>query len=279
MKKRIGLLVSLLACVTGSAAMGSLTLSDLALYTDWDNNTVEQVSGNNWNVGCTYRPPFIGTASVNGGYGGYTNNINMAKIPKVKTAVDNDFVALSLWYFVDDGYNPSGDQGLFGIFDAPSSTPVVFRVVSRQSIDKAWANVYDEGGADTSLSPGKAGEVSGYWTFFAFYYDGASGVAQAWSGSQETGNLVTTGQMTGLGQLADLTGVEEVVMGNRPGNNPFSGWIDETAMYDAPISQADAEALFQGGLAGLTVPEIIPEPTTVMLLLAGGLAGLIRRRK
>ena len=53
--------------------------------------------------------------------------------------------------------------------------------------------------------------------------------------------------------------------------NPFSGLIDEVAVFDHALSQAEVTALF--------AESMVPEPSTMLLLGLGGLGGLVVRRR
>ena len=110
-------------------------------------------------------------------------------------------------------------------------------------------------------------------TFTAYFNgesSGASGNENGWSlggGGGQT-NTFTPGQ--------DFTTAENLLVGRRSSNGAsFDGAIDEFAVWNSALSDADMSELYQRGAAS----QPIPEPTSALLLGLGALLGFARRRR
>lgn len=76
-------------------------------------------------------------------------------------------------------------------------------------------------------------------------------------------------------------GANVLWIGNNPqggANRMWDGVVDDVAMWDRVLTPAEIAAIHTQGLAGNSLAQVVPEPSTALLGLLGAL-GLLRRRR
>ncbi|MBK1832912.1 LamG-like jellyroll fold domain-containing protein [Roseibacillus ishigakijimensis] len=94
------------------------------------------------------------------------------------------------------------------------------------------------------------------------------------------GNLIATITQPTFNDLSYNAGGQIWQLGTDRNNDSrrFTGLVDDLAIWDEALSDEQITALYNGGLAGLNAAEVIPEPSSALLVLSGGLLALRRRR-
>ena len=83
-----------------------------------------------------------------------------------------------------------------------------------------------------------------------------------------------------VGSVGSPTGGAELSLGRIGAAGSFNGVRDEHAIFNRGITGAEAQAIFEAGLAGNGLSTLIPEPGTAILLALGAtLLGVIRKRR
>jgi len=112
-----------------------------------------------------------------------------------------------------------------------------------------------------------AGVWNGGWHHVVFTLN--NGVSTVW-----LDGVKTTGSYNGT----NFSTTAQLILGDtdrETDNREFAGWMDDVAIWDQALTDADVAGLFAGTLSPLNV---VPETSSLLLGLAGG-ALLIRRRR
>lgn len=144
---------------------------------------------------------------------------------------------------------------------------------------------YDGGGGDLRLGVNHPFSVGNDFTHVGMVIDNDNGTFEAYFNGQPSGaggdeNGWTLGG--GGGQTntftpgKDFTAVENLLVGRRSTDGAsFDGAIDEFAVWNSALSDADMRELYSLGADKVA----IPEPSSVILLVLGVMIGLARRRR
>ena len=207
----------------------------------------------------SFGPGLFGDAIIYDG-----NAAHRAQRPVNDTIVDlgaSDFT-MQVWVNFS---STAGEQVLLEKFDGPAGPGWTFYKGSGNTLE-----LYGGSGGSHYLASGSLTINSGVWhqfiarrsgNTFNLFYDGSS---------------VATANLPGA--VAAASGSFPLVLGARTNDGlnyggPISGRVDEVGFWNSALSNSDISSLWNGG-AGLAV---IPEPSTVAMVVVGGLLFLRRR--
>lgn len=145
-----------------------------------------------------------------------------------------------------------------------------------RSGNRIWGSVSTTNNPFTATgNDGQVLDPSGGWYHIAMVYDGAN-LFRYINGVED--GTDTDPPMTGNVSTQSGTDRDFWVGSSANSNRDFDGFIDDVALFDEGLSGADLLAIYNGGLAGQNVAQVIPEPGSLALLSLGGLLVLRRRR-
>jgi hypothetical protein len=131
----------------------------------------------------------------------------------------------------------------------------------------------DQAGASFQAGTHSTALTAGNWHFIVGIFDYANDQIRI---SIDNGTFETTAVTFASSTYINSTppsSLYDVVGSGENGEHPLTGYIDEVAIFNSAISQDDVNFLYQNGLSA------IPEPTTMLVLAAGGLGVLLRRKR
>ena len=138
-------------------------------------------------------------------------------------------------------------------------------VVSEYSGD--WLQWAVEGGANNSI--GNFAWNDGNWHHLAGTFDRGVNMVVAYADGVPTGNAPLG--VTGLESLTVPNIMNTLVGGSGNSDVPFYGSIDDLAMWQRPLSEAEIIGIYQAGIHGKAVPQAAyPQPSLSVTLAAGG---------
>lgn len=145
-----------------------------------------------------------------------------------------------------------------------------------RSGNRIWGSVSTTGTAFTATgNDGQVLDESGGWHHIAMVYDGAK-LLRYINGVEDATD--TDPAMTGAITTQSGTDSDFLVGSSDNSTRDFDGLIDDVALFDEALSGAQMLAIYNGGLAGQNVSQVVPEPGSLALLGLGGLL-LARRRR
>ena len=124
-------------------------------------------------------------------------------------------------------------------------------------------------------------ETESEWFHIVFTWEG-DGVAGPVGNNDPTAVYVNGALDTAGTVNADLYNSGTWLIGGDPNSGAdrnFGGLLDDLAVFDSVLTDQDVLAIYDGGLAGQNVAQVIPEPGSLALMGLGGLFVLRRRRK
>ncbi|MEM9345948.1 MAG: LamG domain-containing protein [Planctomycetota bacterium] len=254
---KAALVASIATAGSASAGLvGHWTFDSDYTSTTGMNNATEPVSGNN--IDNTDFQIGGGSASFSGS--GNSDEVVVGDIDLTGTGY-----TLMAWVLSDG--NSLGNDYIAGKENA-------YHLGIRSS-GTVWGSVRTDAGGNTFTPTGDNGSTiattGNTWSHIVVVYDGTS--LLRYVDGTLTGNAVAnSGNM--------LPNDTDFKIGNDSGsaNRLFVGNIDDVALFDEALSAADILAIYNGGLAGQNVAQVIPEPGSLALLGLGGLC-LMRRRR
>ncbi|MDA7881930.1 PEP-CTERM sorting domain-containing protein [Akkermansiaceae bacterium] len=279
MKKTLS---ALLILATGSAG-ATVTVGNLIAFYDFNGNANDG-SGNgadaSLNLGAVISADGTGYSSAIGdsaldlgpSTGGTAGTAaNAFATVDFSSATASGAMAVSFWQFdLGNGAGANFSSTSFGIVSSSGGGTRGFQAHT------PWGNdilYFDHGGAcctgpNRLTDPAIGTTLLDGWHHIVLQVD--NGSKEIWV----DGALVAS-QATGAAAIPTFTG--DLMMGAEPAgtNNGFGGRIDEFAVWNSVLSPDDITALAGG--AG-TQSILVPEPSSGILMLLGGLA-LIRRRR
>ncbi|MFW6349961.1 MAG: LamG domain-containing protein [Thiohalospira sp.] len=216
--------------------------------------------------------------SKNGGTGGdWGERSNFGNYSK------SDAFSAQVWVNLDS--NPDGFQYYLGRGAGPDDAGNGWRISNNGATDDdgdvkdaSIARILfttDDGAWSQNSSDGTLAAGNG-WTQLLFTYDGSGslgGVNLYINGALDNNATVAPGDENPI--HGDITGTADFGVGNRPDSptNPVDGLLDEAAVWNRELTASEVESLWNEGNGVL-----IPEPTTLALLVLGMTALLARRR-
>ena len=150
-----------------------------------------------------------------------------------------------------------------------------FHLGVRTSPHRLWGSVRTDGGGFTATgNNGDSVSTSG-WVHLAIVYDG-SNLIRYINGVATGTDVANSGNIVSGGGSNDF----DFKVGNdsQAADRTWDGNIDDVALFDEALSASEVLAIYNGGLAGQNVAQVIPEPNSFALLGLGGLCVLRRRR-
>jgi hypothetical protein len=124
-----------------------------------------------------------------------------------------------------------------------------------------WYTAYGNGGGN---NVGTGTRVTGQWSYLVETYDG-NAIQLWWNGIDQGTKVVGT---------IPISGNPLIIGGVGSFSAYFKGVVDQAAIYDTKLTDSEIAANWAAG------PVVIPEPTTVLLVIVGcGLMMVFKRRK
>jgi hypothetical protein len=221
-----------------------------------------------------------GSGAVNGDNAGYGGAAILANGAASLNGV-NSFT-ISGWYNTASGAAPGNYARLIEI----GSAGVWFQTGAGLQLS---ASIGGSSGARLASSDTRLFQAN-TWTFFAFTYDGDTGLVSLYAGSKASGQLelISSDTLVNKGVVSTVT-TQELSIGNTVGNNqqrPFQGLLDnfriwgETTGSGGALTQQQLQQIMTTDITGQAIPE--PSATAAVaalgaLLLSAAFA--LRRRR
>jgi len=273
MKKQ---LTTLLILATGTAG-AAVTASNLVAYYDFNGNANDG-SGNGANAtlngGASIsadgdgQSGLVGDSALDLGASG--NSARADATVDFSSATASNSMAVSFWqYDIGNGIGGNAATTAFGMLSTSGGGTRGFQAHTPWSDGTLY---FDHGGACCSgpnrLTHGVGLTMLNGWNHIVLQVD--NGAKEIW-----VNGVMENSQATGAAAIPTFSG--GLMIGAEPAgtNNGFGGRIDEFAVWDTALSADDISAL-AGGAATPTI--LVPEPSSSLLVLLGGLTVLRRRR-
>jgi alpha-tubulin suppressor-like RCC1 family protein len=217
-----------------------------------DGNALDVVGGNNATMySASYTAGVVGQAfSFNGNYG-------WVNVP------DQPVYALTNSLSIEGWIRPRGNG--YAIFwrgdHRPGLDPYFLSMGGNNILSFTVAR------ADNTSVSVSTPIIYNQWIYVAATLDGATGTMSLYTNGILAAQIITSYRPFGA-LLSDQwpgIGIGNV---NDGGNNfPFYGEIDEIALYNRPLSQAEIQGIYNSGSAGKCAPTIITQPASLTNLV------------
>ena len=267
-KSLIFLALSALGLASANAVV---TATNLLAYYDFDGQSNDQ-SGNGANATLNGGAALTGAGRIGGGLDlGVSGNAARADANvDFSSSTANNATAVSFWQY--DIGNGAGGNAATTVFGMLSSTGGGTRGFQAHTPWSDGTLYFDHGGAccagQNRLTHSVGTSLLDGWHHIVLQVSGGS--KEIW-----VDGVLVNNQATGAAAIPTFTGA--LMMGAEPAgtNNGFGGRIDEFAVWNTTLDSNDITALAGGAV---TSSIIVPEPSTSLFALLGGLLIFRRRR-